>query len=539
MSLPRPGTLWRTLRHLRFRQIRYQVTTRLLPKATPRPLPMRWRAVEARLPRFKNTLRSFLVGEAFTFNNETRVAPGWNEADARKLWLYNLHYMSWLFDLDSFEAREAWIDRWIQANGRATGGTGWEPYPVSLRLFNWSKHYAMSGRAPSSLVLGSLAEQSAWLLANLEFHLDGNHLLENLLALAHVGLFWDDSDRRAATAQRKVQRLLEEALQEQFLADGGHYELSPMYHAILLERLLDLLNVWPRSNDPFPGLRPTLEGRAREGLDWLDVMSVAGNFALFNDAAYDTAPNAGALLDYGARLLGWSSKGRAPLRALPASGYYRGEAGPFTVIFDAGRLGPDRQMGHAQGDLLSFCLWFNDVLVVTNPGNFEYVGGAMRDYCRATASHSTVAIPGMEQAEWWGSHRVGRRASPLQVQAEDDGARVLMRGGHDGFTRQGGPLHFRTLELSASGLTVRDRLSAPHAGARAMLQIAPECRVVIDSDDARVNIPSGEMLHLRASAPLTAESAWHCPEFGLRLPATALAVPFESTEATVEISTTA
>jgi hypothetical protein len=64
---------------------------------------------------------------------------------------------------------------------------------------------------------------------------------------------------------------------------------APMYHAILLERILDLLNAWPEGADPFPGLRDRLRSTAEKALDWLDVMTVGGRFALFNDAAYDTA----------------------------------------------------------------------------------------------------------------------------------------------------------------------------------------------------------------------------------------------------------
>ena len=32
-----------------------------------------------------------------------------------------------------------------------------------------------------------------------------------------------------------------EQLEEQFLTDGGHFERSPMYHAIMVEDLLDLI----------------------------------------------------------------------------------------------------------------------------------------------------------------------------------------------------------------------------------------------------------------------------------------------------------
>ena len=37
--------------------------------------------------------------------------------------------------------------------------------------------------------------------------------------------------------------ILKKELSEQILPDGGHYELSPMYHSIILEDILDLHNI--------------------------------------------------------------------------------------------------------------------------------------------------------------------------------------------------------------------------------------------------------------------------------------------------------
>ena len=37
--------------------------------------------------------------------------------------------------------------------------------------------------------------------------------------------------------------ILRRELAEQVLEDGGHFELSPMYHALILEDLLDLVNL--------------------------------------------------------------------------------------------------------------------------------------------------------------------------------------------------------------------------------------------------------------------------------------------------------
>ncbi len=521
--MPHPATLWRTLRHLRPRQAAWQLLHRLLPPRNPAPLAWGGREVTVRVTRERNTGRVYFDGASgFNFNNEVRTFAGWSDPGARRLWLYNLNAMAWLFDCAGDEEREAWIRKWIRENPPHQGGVGWEPYPLSLRLFYWSKYYAHArarGVTPDPEERESLGRQSARLLANLEFHLDGNHLLENLLALVHAGFYWDDS-ARSHRARRRVQRLLTDALAEQYLPDGGHYELSPMYHAILLERVLDLLNAWPEGGtEPFPGLRATLTTVALKGLDWLEAMSVGGRFALFNDAAYDTAPEAGRLLEFGTILLGRPPLAAMPLMSMPPSGYYRAEAGGFTVIFDAGPLGPDRQMGHAQGDLLSFCLWLGEAPILVHPGNYEYLSGGMRDYCRSTAAHNTFVPDGAEQAEWWAAHRVGWRARPRDVRAIVDAAsgEIRLRGAHDGFTRlPGKPVHARELVLTETSLLVRDSLSAdPGRPSRAFFHVHPDC-IVERGGNAVVLTAPGGALRLESAAALSVEDSWYCPEFGVK-----------------------
>ena len=44
-----------------------------------------------------------------------------------------------------------------------------------------------------------------------------------------------------ASVGLKRARSTDSEIKEQFLADGGHYELSPMYHSILLWDIADLI----------------------------------------------------------------------------------------------------------------------------------------------------------------------------------------------------------------------------------------------------------------------------------------------------------
>src|SRR5204863_10066145 len=129
------------------------------------------------------------------------------------------------------------MQRWLTEHPPQLAN-GWEPYPTSLRIVNWIAS-ALAGNDLSPSVLQSLSVQVRALCAALEFHLGGNHLLANAKALVFAGRFF--SGPEAEKWLRTGLDLLDAELREQILDDGGHFELSPMYHAIILEDVLDLI----------------------------------------------------------------------------------------------------------------------------------------------------------------------------------------------------------------------------------------------------------------------------------------------------------
>ena len=50
-------------------------------------------------------------------------------------------------------------------------------------------------------------------------------------------------DKNSKTWLKKGLKILNDELHEQVLGDGGHFELSPMYHSIILEDILDILHL--------------------------------------------------------------------------------------------------------------------------------------------------------------------------------------------------------------------------------------------------------------------------------------------------------
>ena len=68
---------------------------------------------------------------------------------------------------------------------------GLEPYPTSLRCINWIK-YLSKENIQDEVINKSLYNQYLRLLDNLEYHLLGNHLLENGLSLLFGAYYFKD-----------------------------------------------------------------------------------------------------------------------------------------------------------------------------------------------------------------------------------------------------------------------------------------------------------------------------------------------------------
>lgn len=429
------GRLYRTIRWLKPRQIWYQVWRRVQRRWELR------RLAPATRDRTRGSRRaaSATVGEnralpAFTFLNLTAKPNGWNDPSLDLLWRYNLHY----FDFLTSDPRMwALVERWIDENPR--GSTpGWDPYPTSLRIVNWVK--GMSRNEPTARVRASLAEQVAWLERHVEWHILANHLLANVKALILGNRFLGRDVTR-------WMRLYREQIDEQVLPDGGHFERSVMYHAIVLEDVLDVMRF---CGADAAWLKPVAARMLRY---LVNLTGPDGKIALFNDAADGIAKPTMWLRD-AARTLGVEPVDAEAFADFSQTGYTRLTAGDFVLFVDAAPIGPDYQPGHAHADTLTYELYYKGRKVVTDTGTSEY-RGSRRAFERSTAAHNVVEVDGRNSSEVWSSHRVGARA---RIVAREVGpGRVF--AAHDGY---GFPVG-RELRLSRAGLTVVEKVAGSGA----------------------------------------------------------------------------
>ncbi|APX91422.1 hypothetical protein BV394_16160 (plasmid) [Brevirhabdus pacifica] len=546
-TLKKVSRYWHTLRHLKAEQILFQLWRRVWHPKARRGVALSERAPASVWTAPIPTRASFAPPDRFEFLGQAGHLSelGWDGAGRDKLWRYNQHYFGDLLAADAAQrsqAHHALIADWIAANPPGQG-TGWEPYPTSLRIVAWIK-WALAGQGLSDAARASLADQARWLTRNLERHILGNHLLANAKALVFAGLYFEGPEAR--NWRRLGLRILDREIPEQILPDGGHFELSPMYHIVMLEDVLDLINLTrclaPVPDAPLARAVAQWEARVPDMLRWMALLSHPdGEIAFFNDATIGIAPPPAAARAYAARLglspaeTGGPGPEGGALR-LPDSGYARLECGPAVLLADTAPVGPDYLPGHAHADSLSFELSLKGRRLIVNSGTSVYGSGAERLRQRGTEAHSTLVLDGEDSSEVWGGFRVARRARILDPRLERHADRLMLEAGHDGYARlPGAPRHHRQWELRDDSLLVRDRVHSPRKGslpthhrAEVIFLLTPEWQAQsLSARNARLTGPDGNVQVATSAGTLLVEpGSWH-PGFGRHEPCTRLRVQLE------------
>ena len=498
----------RTIRYLKLIQILNRIQRKVWK---PRLSLTKFPFLKPGLPQmeFPAYFDSWDGADGFTFLNEShqiQSAADWNNAAWLKLWLYNLHYFDCLRQKNraTGQSESTLILRWIQDNP-PTDGSGWEPYPLSLRIVNWIKWRLAGYGELSPEMIESLALQTRFLRGQLEYHLLANHLLANAKALIFAGRLFQGTE--ADGWFEKGWSLYQQQLPEQILPDGSHFERSVMYHAIILEDLLDVFSILP-DEDKRIWLCPFVERM----LGFLVKMTGPdGRIALFNDAAWGIAQEPAVLLDYAARLgFRIPALDEVLSRGQDGADYIRMSSGDLTLFSDVGAIGPDYQPGHAHADTLSFELFEGRKRLMVDTGTSCYGVSAVRLKERGTAAHNTVRIDGRDSSEVWSGHRVGQRARIVRrVQAVDS-----LTACHDGYRPL---LHERTWRWLSNGLSIHDRLegSGRHS-VEIFFHFHPDIKVEQTALNA-VKLNDKWTLHCSKGQVTVVDSHWSS-EFGKRVP---------------------
>lgn len=420
----------RTVKYLKPTQVFYQVKNRLIkPSYVALKAPDNGSQV-SRLETEPIPKNNCVEGERFSFLNLDHEFAGWNFTENGMLWAYNQNYFDWINQEGSTKEEGcAWIDRFI--NELPSNKIGLDSYPIALRSINWIKffcHYPDCATKPRT---DSLYSQLKHLEKKLEYHILGNHLLEDAYALYIGASFFHDN-----RLLKKAENLLLSQSKEQILPDGAHYEQSPMYHCILLDRLLDCINI--RKTDVLMSYAKKMLGHLA-AIVWSD-----GTIPLMNDSAEDIAPTPQQIFNY-AECLGlyWEEI------HMKECGYRKMQFGTIEAVVDVGNITATYQPGHTHADTFNYELRINGIPIVADTGISTYNKTERRQYERSTKAHNTISVDGKDSSEVWGGFRVGRRCE-VSILSEN---KNRITASHNGF----GKICSRTFSIDKGEFEVEDK----------------------------------------------------------------------------------
>jgi len=494
---------FQTLAHLKIKQVFYRIYYVLRKKITgyPKGYVKHLLKHEYILPQFANGPRliSFIPSDiyflqnTFTFLNlsKTFSIVDWEHAGFGRLWTYNLNYFDFINQQDVHfeEGLQLMLDFNVDLTDRKAG---LEPYTISIRGINWIKFFVKNkelfAKEQWECLNKSLFVQYKVLYHHLEYHLMGNHLLENALSILAGGVwFYDEKLIRESTI------LLEKELEEQILKDGMHFERSPMYHSILLNRILDVINVIVSTHTENSSIYKLLVEKASLMLGWLKTYIFSdGSLPHFSDSADNVAPKSSDIFDYAQRL-GVHIKNSK----LCESGYRKFTGEQYELMADYGPFGPSYINGHSHNDIFSFVLSIDGVPFIVDAGTSTYEANERRIFERGTSAHNTVQYQTKEQCEIWSAFRTARIASVYIT--EENSNRIC--GYHNGFHPA---MHKRSIECNERQITVCDTVSnTASLSSKAYIHFHPNIRVEYADkqlliNNFRINFEGAEKISLQS-----------------------------------------
>jgi len=469
--------------------------------------------------------------------------------EAPHLWRFHLHYHDFLRDLTAERRRTGRLEltdrawdiavQWIDANSICDPHgllDAWHPYCISRRLPVWIELWLIAPPTRDrDRVLDSMHRQARFLADHLEFDLGGNHLLENLRALILAGMFFEgnDGDRWL----RRGVSLLTDQLDEQILAHGEHFERSPMYHAQMLDAVLDiaeataeLLPVTARRCDETAGHMARFLG---------DILHPDGDIPLLGDSGFDPATRPARLIDRAAKTHSGTPRTASGLAPASDSAADWPEVGPVDpqsrrvgdywiyrctddfLLLDAGPVCPDHLPAHGHADLLQLEASWHGRRLFVDSGVFNYQDDSMRRYCRSTAAHNALQVDGLDQCDLWSRFRMGYRGWPSGLIHGQTQGFHWARAAHNAYRRLGVPRVERWLACRPEGpwLCIDRACGRGEHELTSWLHLHPDVRAT-QHDEARVDLElHGTRLKLRYLSPgqVSVVNGWYCPEFGRRI----------------------
>ena len=395
----------------------------------------------------------------------------WNYSGYGKLWTYNLNYFDYLSqgNLSKENGIKIMLDF---CDNSIKIKDGFEPYPISLRGINWIK-FISKNNIQNEEINHRLYNDYLRLSNNLEYHIQANHLLENIFSLFFAAHYFNHKKWLI-----KSEKLIIKELKEQILSDGAHYELSPMYHKIILTRILDAYNLATNNNIASDKIKDLLKNTARNMLSWLDAISFKnGEIPLINDSSPEITSTNEDIFNYSQSLgINYNKIN------LKESGYRKYTNGKTEILLDVGQISPSYQPGHSHADNLNFLMNYDNSPVIVDTGISTYEKNYRRQLERSSSSHNVITINNKNSSDVWSGFRVGKRANTVILLEKTN----YIKAKHNGYRNLKAEIT-RSLQVNDDEIIISEKIDNYHNKVEGVLHFHPNCKVELNNNQIVIN----------------------------------------------------
>ncbi|AQS42334.1 MAG: Heparinase II/III family protein [Candidatus Tokpelaia hoelldobleri] len=373
-------------------------------------------------------------------------------------WETALHDFGWLrhlaavgTELADAHAR-ALVSDWIAVCGKRINGAPWRGDVTARRVIAWLSHADMMlHRAPAAFekrFLKMLGMQVRYLRTVIAGMAKNEGRLQAAIALALAALALPVP----AGISRRARSVLEREIRRQILPDGGLQSRNPAMMLAILADLIALQQCYGESNQtPSPLLMAAI-----------DRMLPALRFFRHGDGALANFNGVGPMLSERLEMvLAQDDTDAVPFTHAPYSGYQRLVSGQTTVIADIGAPPPRACSCQANAGCLSFEMSSGAHRFIINCGIDPFGQQDFRFLGRLTAAHSTMTLNNTSSCHFRHGGRLdgavldGPRTVRFE-EVEEKNSRGFIAS-HDGYRRNFGLLHQRSMLLDSSGDILQGR----------------------------------------------------------------------------------
>lgn len=424
----------------------------------------------------------------------------WNFGAHGQLWNIRLNSLEYLSHAETTkEDGTALLNSMISEIKK--NKTRFDAHCASLRIINAIK-FCSRYEIDQTAINDFLFAQALYVRKNSELHLRNNHLLENGFALLFASHYFNQEKLYQFAA-----KILTRSIEQQILPDGAHFELCPMYHLWVVNRMLESLQILRSSTFHAKDLLELIDAKLKLMLGWIVQMQFGnGSLPAINDSAEGYGPGVQAILK-SACDLGL----KASIHSLKESGFRKFKNRHFEMLVDVNGLTPSEAPGHSHADTFHFILHvFGDPLII-DTGVSTYELSQTRLYERSTAAHNTVTVKDLNQSELYGVFRAGRRAkvkltkiSPKELEASHDGYKHI------------GVKHTRHFAFENDEIVITDTITSKQPiKCSAYLHLDKKNRLVQKGNELFSSFAS---IQFENSSDVTLSENFYAVTFGKRLP---------------------